>query len=66
MQAVFYPVPSAARRLLRLEGPRPTGFVPGSLARSNLYYSWAACTLLGRAVHCNVGRPALWVFPPSA
>ena len=42
------------------------GFVPGNLARNNLYYSWAAFTLLGRAVHCNVGRPALWVFPPSA
>ena len=66
VQAIFYPVPSAARRLRRLDGPRPAGFVPGNLARSNLYYSWAACTLLGRAVHCNVGRPALWVFPPSA
>ena len=41
-------------------------FVPGSLARSNLYYSWATLTLLGRAVHCNVRRPALWVFPPLA
>lgn len=65
VQTIFYPVPSARMRLLHLEKPT-TGFVPGNLARSNLYYSWSTLTMLGRAVHCNVGRPALWVFPPSA
>ncbi len=65
VQAIFYPVPSAARRLGEL-GELGAGFVPGNLARNNLYYSWATLTPLGRAVHCNVGRPALWVFPPSA
>jgi hypothetical protein len=65
VQTIFYPVPSAEMRLRRLGQPS-TGFIPGNLARSNLYYSWATFTLLGRAVHCNVGRPALWVFPPSA
>lgn len=65
VQTIFYPIPSASLRLRQLEKPL-SGFVPGNLARSNLYYSWATLTLLGRAVHCNVGRPALWVFPPSA
>ncbi len=65
VQNIFYPIPSAALRLRRLQEPQ-SGFVPGHLARSNLYYSWATFTLLGRAVHCNVGRPSLWVFPPSA
>jgi hypothetical protein len=65
VQTIFYPVPSTEMRLRQLDHPT-TGFVPGNLARSNLYYSWATLTLLGRAVHCNVGRPALWVFPPSA
>jgi hypothetical protein len=65
VQTIFYPVPSAEMRLRQLGQPS-TGFAPGNLARSNLYYSWATFTLLGRAVHCNVGRPALWVFPPSA
>jgi hypothetical protein len=65
LQTIFYPVPSAKMRLSRLGDPS-NGLVAGNLARSNLYYSWATCTLLGRAVHCNVGRPALWVFPPSA
>ena len=67
VQTIFYPVPSARERLRHLSQPAAAaGFVLGSLARNNLYYSWAGCTLLGRAVHCNVGRPALWVFPPSA
>ena len=65
VQNIFYPIPSARMRLDRLAHPH-TGFVAGNLARNNLYYSWAAFTLLGRAVHCNVGRPSLWVFPPSA
>lgn len=65
VQTIFYPVPSAEMRLHQLQ-QRSSGFVPGNLARTNLYYSWATLTLLGRAVHCNVGRPALWVFPPSA
>ena len=41
-------------------------FVPVNLARSNLRYSWATLMLLGRAVHCNLGRPPLCVFSPSA
>ena len=65
IQNIFYPIPSAQMRLERLAHPH-LGFVAGNLARSNLYYSWASFTLLGRAVHCNVGRPSLWVFPPSA
>ena len=66
VQTIFYPVPSARDRLLHLARSIAAGFLPGNLARNNLYYSWAGCTLLGRAVHCNVGRPALWVFPPTA
>lgn len=65
LQNIFYPIPSAAMRLRSL-GEAGTGMVLGNLARTNLYQSVAGLTLLGRAVHCNVGRPALWVFPPSA
>lgn len=65
VQTVFYPVPSAGMRLHQL-GQSGAGVVWGNLARTNLYYSWATLTLLGRAVHCNVGRPVLWVYPPSA
>jgi len=67
VQAVFYPIPATTLRLAALgrnEAGRH-GWLPGSLARNNLYYSWATLTPMGRVVHCNVGRPALWVFPPE-
>lgn len=62
VQTIFYPIPSVKMRLRSIDD---APLVLGSLARHNLYYSWATLALLGRAVHCNVGRPALWVFPPS-
>lgn len=64
VQRVFYPIPSAAERLSRLEDSTlPPIF--GSVARVNLFLSLATLTILGRCVHCNVGRPELWIFPPS-
>ena len=65
IESIFYPIPSAARRIQSLGSPVRAPIL-GDLARSQLYYSLAGLTLLGRSVHCNVGRPALWVFPPSA
>jgi hypothetical protein len=64
VQRVFYPVPSARERLQCL-GTSPSLPVFGNVARTNLYLSLATLTLLGRSVHCNVGRPELWVFAPS-
>ena len=64
LQRVFYPIPSARERLHWL-GAAPSLPVLGSVARTNLFLSLATLTLLGRCVHCNVGRPELWVFPPS-
>ncbi len=58
MPAILYPIPAAALRLRQIEQLLPE-FVPGNLARRNLCYSWAAFTWFGRAVHCNIGRPAL-------
>jgi len=64
LQRVFYPIPSAQERLRAL-GKAPALPVIGNVARTNLFLSLATLTLLGRCVHCNVGRPELWVFPPS-
>jgi hypothetical protein len=63
LQNIFYPIPSAELRLRSL-GESRRELVLGTVARGNLYYSMAGLTLLGRSVHCNVGRPGLWVFPP--
>ena len=63
IELVFHPIPSVQSRI---EGPRRQS-VRGFLgaARSAVYLSPAGLGLLGRAVHCNCGRPALWVFLPS-
>ena len=63
VEAIFHPVPSVTQRL---RGPHSLG-LHGSwdAARTSVYLSAAGLGLLGRAVHCNCGRPALWVFLPS-
>lgn len=65
IQSVFYPIPSAKNRLFHLQ-KTSSRIVVGNLARHGLYYSLATGTLLGRSVHCNLGRPALWIYPPEA
>jgi hypothetical protein len=63
VETIFHPVPSVENRL---EGPRShqvTGY--WDAARTSIYISAAGVGLLGRAVHCNCGRPSLWVFLPT-
>jgi uncharacterized protein YbjT (DUF2867 family) len=62
IETIFHPVPSVEARL---RGPHSTG-VTGSwdAARTAVYLSLAGLGLLGRAVHCNCGRPSLWAFLP--
>jgi len=63
IETIFHPVPSVENRL---EGPR-SHYVVGfwDAARTSIYLSLAGVGLLGRAVHCNCGRPSLWVFLPT-
>jgi len=67
VEAIFHPIPSLTHRLAVLNGTRAPGSTAGAwhAARVALYLSWASCGLLGRAVHCNLGRPEVWVFLPS-
>jgi len=62
VETIFHPVPSVEARL---RGPHATG-VAGfwDAARTAVYVSIAGLGLLGRAVHCNCGRPSLWAFLP--
>ena len=64
IERVFHPIPSAHSRIaaLRGAGARPGGW---QCARMALYLSWACFGFLARAVHCNAGRPALWVLFPG-
>jgi hypothetical protein len=63
VESIFHPVPSVDRRI-RKAPPRGPAF--WDVARTALFVSPAGLSLLGRAVHCNCGRPALWVYPPMA
>lgn len=61
IERIFHPVPSLASRQLR---PSPT-WGAWQAARIALYLSWTVPGLLARSVHCNVGRPDLWVLFPA-
>ncbi|MEM6980880.1 MAG: hypothetical protein AAF539_14560, partial [Planctomycetota bacterium] len=62
VETIFHPVPSVSNR-----GDHNTTGAPIAwhVARVTLFASWACCGMLVRAVHCNVGRPEMWVFLPT-
>ncbi len=70
VEMIFHPVPSRGARLRALASHDAAD--AGSLAtgswhatRMMLFLSWAGLGGLSRAVHCNVGRPAVWVMLPG-
>ncbi len=67
VERIFHPVPSCLNRLGRLVSTSsPLGARHAHhLARHVLWLSWGALTPMSRAVHCNVGRPALWAMLPG-
>tara|TARA_R110002072_G_scaffold228234_16_gene385541 strand:- start:15311 stop:16531 length:1221 start_codon:yes stop_codon:yes gene_type:complete len=71
IERVFHPIPDLENRLQELRGSEQGSMHAGSmgpkpwhLARMTLYLSWACFGFLSRAVHCNSGRPDLWVMLP--
>ncbi|MEO7932580.1 MAG: hypothetical protein ABIT76_05425 [Chthoniobacterales bacterium] len=60
---IFHPVPSVANRLARW-GQAPGWSGGWHAARYAIYLSWSGLSLLNRAVHCNVGKPNVWVMLP--
>ncbi|MEM6392419.1 MAG: hypothetical protein AAF797_06570 [Planctomycetota bacterium] len=63
IEAIFHPIPDRASRADA--SARSTTGAAYDAARSSIYLGVAGLGLLGRAVHCNVGRPALWVWLPT-
>jgi hypothetical protein len=61
IERIFHPVPSVTSR--RTGRERFAG--AWQAARLALFLSWPCFGLLARAVHCNSGRPELWVLFPS-
>jgi hypothetical protein len=62
IETIFHPVPSVTGRC-RHEPVK--GFVTWNVARTTLFFSWACFSFLSRSVHCNLGRPALWLMLPT-
>jgi hypothetical protein len=66
VEVIFHPVPSVANRRRRLLADRvPPNGGGHQQTRLTLFASLAAGSVLGRMVHCNIGRPALWVAYPG-
>ncbi|MBK9708819.1 MAG: hypothetical protein IPO77_17985 [Acidobacteria bacterium] len=65
LEIIFHPIPSvnSRRQQLALAEPAPRG--AWQAARMALFLSWGCLGLLSRAVHCNSGRPELWVLFPG-
>jgi len=64
VEAIFHPIPSLANRAADRPSP-PTAYAAWDAARLTVFLSFAGLSLLGRAVHCNAGKPALWVYLPT-
>jgi len=62
IESIFHPVPSVDNRR---SGSQSTFPIAWHAARMTLFVSWACMGMLVRAVHCNVGRPELWVMLPA-
>jgi hypothetical protein len=62
IETIFHPVPSLSNRSLSTTTGKPFAW---HALRTILFLSWACLGLLSRAVHCNVGRPELWIMLPT-
>jgi len=62
IETIFHPVPSVDNRRGETASSSPIAW---HAARMTLFVSWACMGMLVRAVHCNVGRPELWVMLPT-
>ena len=65
VERFFHPIPSVERRMARWNSGGSVERGAWQAARMALYLSWAGGGFLSRAVHCNSGRPDVWVFFPS-
>jgi hypothetical protein len=68
IERIFHPVPARANRIARLGRGDSDGLKfwhAHNLARHALWLGWGTFSPISRAVHCNVGRTALWAMLPG-
>ncbi len=62
IERIFHPIPSLQNRLHQ---NRPAHLIGWNSNRMMLYLSIFSGGLMSRAVHCNVGKPELWIMAPA-
>ena len=65
VESIFHPIPSVENRISRIREGGSLFFGAHHAARNALFLSWACMGVLSRGVHCNIGRPAVWVIFPG-
>jgi hypothetical protein len=65
LESVFHPIPCVDRRAKALATREQHTGPAWHVARMALFCAWAFGGPLSRSVHCNIGRPDLWVFLPA-
>jgi len=65
LESIFHPVPCVRRRMAELSLRIRSIHGYWNVARLSLFLSWPCGGFLSRAVHCNIGRPELWVLLPT-
>jgi hypothetical protein len=61
IERIFHPIPNVTARTRESTSLR---FAAWDVARTSAYLGVCGLSPLGRAVHCNSGRPSLWVYLP--
>lgn len=65
LESIFHPVASVTNRMRAIEGAGAPERSTWHLARTALFLANLGLSLLPRTVHCNAGRPELWVYLPA-
>lgn len=65
VETIFHPIPSVRSRVSHLTQNSSAPVGAWQAARVALFLSWGCWGFLSRAVHCNSGRPELWVLFPG-
>lgn len=61
IERVFHPIPDVASRNRE---QTPSRLAAWDVARTAAFLGMSGLSPLGRAVHCNSGRPSLWIYLP--
>lgn len=65
VDTIFHPIPTVTRRMAQLKNLNLKRVSAWHAARYSVMLSILGLGLLGRAVHCNAGKPELWALLPA-